>query len=180
MLTLVPWTFSVCCFIRKSMICFKWSHLLTFPNCLRSWMREPLPKELVKLAWKARVGYSCDKTATHRFWFKYKQSTTQSFNIKTESASKSQNQRWTFCKNLTVTQVGMRSHLFNTKIRCFQGFSFFRYASMLLERVPMGSRASSTWMTTSDESITWKNNEHTSFNVGSSKVIKESWCRHSR
>lgn len=59
---------------------------------------------------------------------------------------------------LTVTQVGMRSHLFRTKIRCFQGFSFFMYVSMLLERVPMGSRASSTWMTTSDESITYYKN----------------------
>ena len=58
-------------------------------------------------------------------------------------------------KCLTVTQVGTRSHLFRTKIRCFQDFSFFIYASMLLERVPMGSRASSTWMTTSDESITY-------------------------
>lgn len=66
------------------------------------------------------------------------------------------NQRWT-CQFLTVTQVGMRSHLFRTKIRCFQGFSFFKYASMLLERVPMGSRASSTWMMTSDESITYYN-----------------------
>lgn len=60
-------------------------------------------------------------------------------------------------KCLTVTQVGMRSHLFRTKIRCFQGFSFFRYVSMLLERVPMGSRASSTWMMTSEESITYYN-----------------------
>lgn len=64
-------------------------------------------------------------------------------------------QRWTCGTFLTVTQVGMRSHLFRTKMRCFQGFSFFKYVSMLLERVPMGSRASSTWMMTSDESITY-------------------------
>lgn len=59
---------------------------------------------------------------------------------------------------LTVTQVGMRSHLLRTKIKCFQDFSFFRYVSMLFERVPMGSRASSTWMMTSDESTTYRNN----------------------
>lgn len=58
---------------------------------------------------------------------------------------------------LTVTQVGMRSHLFRTKIRCFHDFSFFMYVSMLLDRVPMGSRASSTWITTSEESITYLN-----------------------
>lgn len=28
-------------------------------------MRLPLPKELVRLAWKARVGYSFDKSLTH-------------------------------------------------------------------------------------------------------------------
>lgn len=32
-------------------------------------MRDPLPKELVRLAWKAKVGYSWDKTATQRFWW---------------------------------------------------------------------------------------------------------------
>lgn len=42
----------------------------TLPNCLSSWMSEPLPNELVRLAWKARVGYSWDKTATQRFWYK--------------------------------------------------------------------------------------------------------------
>ena len=41
-------------------------------------------------------------------------------------------------------------------MRCFQGFSFFMYVSMLWERVPMGSRASRTWITTSDESITYR------------------------
>lgn len=77
-----------------------------------------------------------------------------------------QETRGVCCKYLTVTQVGTRSHLFRTKIRCFQDFSFFRYVSMLLDRVPIGSRASSTWMMTSDESITCKNkrgleNDHT-------------------
>ena len=28
-------------------------------------MSVPLPKELVRLAWKAKVGYSCDNNLTH-------------------------------------------------------------------------------------------------------------------
>ena len=31
-------------------------------------MREPLPKELVRLAWKARVGLMAERMATHRFY----------------------------------------------------------------------------------------------------------------
>lgn len=46
---------------------FRFTQVLTLPNCLSSWMREPLPNELVRLAWKASVGYSWDKTATQRF-----------------------------------------------------------------------------------------------------------------
>lgn len=55
--------------------CFNLIQMLTLPNCLSSWMREPLPNELVRLAWKARVGYSWDKTATQRFWFKIERGT---------------------------------------------------------------------------------------------------------
>ena len=47
-------------------------------------------------------------------------------------------------KILTVTQVGTRSHLLRTKIRCLCCFSFFRNDSMWLQRVPMGSRESKT------------------------------------
>lgn len=34
-------------------------------NWRRSEIRVPLPKELVRLAWKARVGYSWDRSLTH-------------------------------------------------------------------------------------------------------------------
>lgn len=34
-------------------------------NCRRSWIREPLPKEFVIEAWKARVGYSFERWRTH-------------------------------------------------------------------------------------------------------------------
>ena len=34
-------------------------------NCRRSEMKVPLPKELVRLAWKARVGYSWERSLTH-------------------------------------------------------------------------------------------------------------------
>ena len=37
----------------------------TLANCLNKLMRAPLPNELVRLEWKASVGYSEDKTATH-------------------------------------------------------------------------------------------------------------------
>ena len=33
-------------------------------NWRRSWIREPLPKELVMEAWKARVGYSLERERT--------------------------------------------------------------------------------------------------------------------
>src|SRR4051812_42439935 len=55
---------------------------------------------------------------------------------------------------LTVTQVGTRSHLLRTKINCLWRASFLMWYSTLEQRVPMGSRASRTWMTTSEESIT--------------------------
>ena len=60
-------------------------------------------------------------------------------------------ERWI---ELTATPVGTKSHLFSTKIRCLCGASSLMYFSTLLHRVPKGSRASKTWMTTSDESIT--------------------------
>ena len=55
---------------------------------------------------------------------------------------------------LTVAHVGMRSHLFNTNMRCLCGASFFRYFSTWGHLVPWGSRASSTCINTSDESTT--------------------------
>lgn len=138
------------------------SHTPTLPNCLSSWMREPLPKELVRLAWKASVGYSWESTATQRFCSrgsgktKKKQKTEPGGNSTPDAVKHEfqpcEDRKLFICH--TVTQVGMRSHLLSTNIRCFQGFSFFRYVSMLPERVPMGSRASRTWMMTSEESIT--------------------------
>ena len=59
---------------------------------------------------------------------------------------------------LTVAHVGMRSHLFNTNMRCLCGASFFRYFSTWGHLVPWGSRASSTCINTSDESTTCKVN----------------------
>lgn len=38
-------------------------------NWRRREMRVPLPKELVRLAWKARVGYSRERSLTHFAWF---------------------------------------------------------------------------------------------------------------
>lgn len=60
-------------FIGESFCISNKKHLLTLPNCLSSWMREPLPNEFVRLAWKAKVGYSWDRTATQRFWFNNEQ-----------------------------------------------------------------------------------------------------------
>lgn len=37
-------------------------------NCLRSWIREPLPKELLIEAWNARVGWSLDRCRTQAAW----------------------------------------------------------------------------------------------------------------
>ena len=59
-------------------------------------------------------------------------------------------------KILTVTQVGTRSHLLRTKIRCLCCFSFFRNDSMWLQRVPMGSRESKTWQENQDKQYTFK------------------------
>lgn len=47
---------------RPTEICFLSECKLE--NCLRSWMREPLPNELVMLAWNARVGYSLERCRT--------------------------------------------------------------------------------------------------------------------
>lgn len=54
----------------------------------------------------------------------------------------------------TVSQVGMRSHLFITKTRCLYGQFFFKWSSTCLERVPIGLRASKIYTTTSEESNT--------------------------
>ena len=58
-------------------------------------------------------------------------------------------------RELTATQVGTRSHLFRTKIKCLWGASFLRYCSTARQRVPIGSLASSTFITTSEESMTY-------------------------
>jgi len=44
--------------------------------------------------------------------------------------------------------------LFSKSIMCFCLQFFFRWFSTCKLRVPMGSRASRTWMTTSEESMT--------------------------
>ena len=38
-------------------------------NWRRSWIKEPLPKELVMEAWKASVGYSFERARTHEAYF---------------------------------------------------------------------------------------------------------------
>jgi len=48
--------------IRPTEICFL--SLWRVENCRRSWIREPLPKELVIEAWKARVGYDLERRRT--------------------------------------------------------------------------------------------------------------------
>ena len=53
-----------------------------------------------------------------------------------------------------MTQVGTRSTLFRTKTTPLCAFSFLRKSRTGLHIVPIGSRASRTWMTTSDESRT--------------------------
>ena len=63
-----------------------------------------------------------------------------------------------------MTQVGTRSHLLTSSTRCLCGFSFFMYFSMYLDRVPWGSRASSTCMQCIQCLILLKNNTaHTFF-----------------
>lgn len=48
--------------IKPTEICLR--SLCREENCLRSWIREPFPKEFVMLAWNARVGYSLDSVRT--------------------------------------------------------------------------------------------------------------------
>lgn len=38
-------------------------------NCLRSWIKDPLPKELLMEAWNASVGYSLDRCRTQDAWY---------------------------------------------------------------------------------------------------------------
>lgn len=38
-------------------------------------MREPLPKALVRLAWKARVGYSAERTEIQRVYVQEREKT---------------------------------------------------------------------------------------------------------
>ena len=109
-------------------------------------MREPLPKALVRLAWKARVGYSAERIEIHRVYVEEREKTLKKrsqTHIKQLSLLHVTN---AWVQVLTVTQVGTRSHLLRTRIRCLCGFSFFRYRSICLDRVPLGSRASSTYI----------------------------------
>ncbi len=126
--------------INPTLICFR--SLCSLPNCRKSWMRAPLPNGFVRLAWNAKVGCSWDKIAIH-FCFKL----YRLFYILVKL----------FLKIFTVIHVGTKSHLFNTKIMCLWLFSFCIYCSTCLHRVPSGLRASSTWIITSDESITLYN-----------------------
>ena len=58
------------------------------------------------------------------------------------------------CKYLLVTHAGTRSHLFSNKSMCLCFAFRCRCRSKCRHRVPKGSRASNTWMSTSDESTT--------------------------
>jgi len=49
----------------------------------------------------------------------------------------------------TVAQVGTRSHLFRMRMMCLWGQRFLTYSSTCAQRVPRGSRTSSTWAMTS-------------------------------
>lgn len=48
--------------IRPTEICFRSE--CREENWRRSWIREPFPKELLMLAWNARVGYSLERRRT--------------------------------------------------------------------------------------------------------------------
>lgn len=63
----------------------------------------------------------------------------------------------TWICTIVSTGISINFHLltlFNTNTKCLWGFSVLMYFSMSLDLVPMGSRASRTCITTSDESIT--------------------------
>ena len=57
-------------------------------------------------------------------------------------------------RGLTVTQLGTRSHLLMTSTTCLCAFSLRTNSRTDSQRVPSGSRASMTWMITSEESMT--------------------------
>lgn len=134
--------------MKPTLICFlSWCNL---PNCLSNWMRAPFPNGFVKLAWNANVGYSWDRWATH-FCCRY-------FTKKDDVEKKGFLNIWKNKSNQhTVIQVGTKSHLFKTNIMCLWLFSFLMNCSTCLHLVPSGFRASSTWIMTSDESITYTN-----------------------
>ena len=104
----------------------------TFANCLKMSMSAPFPKELVRLEWKAMVGYSDDSCDFH--WLLGGWGGGGDARAHTHT--------------LTVTQVGTRSHLLSSNTKCLCGFSLQRKFSMCLLRVPSGSRASSTYQCT--------------------------------
>mmetsp|Transcript_26598 Transcript_26598/g.79030 ORF Transcript_26598/g.79030 Transcript_26598/m.79030 type:complete len:350 (+) Transcript_26598:1719-2768(+) len=64
------------------------------------------------------------------------------------------NSRDRWCSQRLVTQLGTRSHLLSSSSRCLWRRCLRMCCSRKPQRVPIGSRASSTWITTSDESST--------------------------
>lgn len=142
---------------------------LTFPNCLSRLIKAPLPNACLMLAWKANVGHSLDNFATHHFWnditiFINAATSIQCINKDCSLADKqalSEEILQTTAREmadqwLTTIHDGTRSTLFSSNIRCLCGFSLRRNFSICLLRVPSGSRASNTWIKTSDESMTYK------------------------
>lgn len=76
-------------------------------------MREPLPKALVRLAWKARVGYLAERTEIQRVYVEEREKT-----LKIQVYRDSTHTTNVCVQVLTVTQVGTRSHLLRTRMRC--------------------------------------------------------------
>mmetsp|Transcript_22596 Transcript_22596/g.57454 ORF Transcript_22596/g.57454 Transcript_22596/m.57454 type:complete len:203 (-) Transcript_22596:345-953(-) len=64
------------------------------------------------------------------------------------------NSRDRVCSQRLVTQEGTRSHLLSSSSRCLWRRCLRMCCSRKKQRVPIGSRASSTWMMTSEESRT--------------------------
>ncbi len=69
-----------------------------------------------------------------------------------------------------------RSHLFSSSSRCLCRWFFRMWRSMKRQRVPSGSRASSTWMTTSDESRTLYSSPQMRLDWPLSKIFSRAWA----
>ena len=120
-------------------------------------IRLPLPYGLVMEAWKARAGASLESTLSHAAVT----CTRGGGWVLVEGGVLVEGMRVLVVEGARrgvegqVTLVGTRSHLLSRKTRCLCFASFLRKASACGQRVPIGSRASSTSTSTSDESITW-------------------------